>query len=137
MWRYWRRSASLLLSPLAAPSLQFEFTKSSTLYNSSFWYPKDNMLSPMRAITLPGWHRLADLREFGRPFDFTNADIIICSSDGYDFRLHLFILGLSSPIFKNMLAAKAPHNTHPKTDLHIKDGLPVLILTEDSSTLRQ
>lgn len=91
---------------------------------------------PTRAITLPGWHRPADPREAGHPFNFADADIIIRSSDGYDFRLHLFMLGLSSPVFKEMLAAKASHKTHPKTSHHIKDGLPILILTEDSSTLR-
>lgn len=79
------------------------------------------------------------------PFNSPDADIIIRSSDGCDFRVHRLILSLGSAAFENMFAAQ-PHAFIPSlADIPIpsdsesddfKDGLPVIRLTETASTLR-
>ena len=41
-------------------------------------------------------------------FDAPDADAILRSSDGKEFRVHRLILGLTSPIFKDMFGLPQP-----------------------------
>lgn len=78
-------------------------------------------------------------KDVGPPFNSPDADIIIRSSDGRDFRVHRFILGLASVAFKDMFAAQPqPALTDPSVTVSgdFTDGLPVVSLTESSETLR-
>ena len=51
------------------------------------------------------------------PYDFnaTDADIILRSSDGKDFRVHRLILSLASPVFQGMFALPRFADTPPET----------------------
>ncbi|EIM87316.1 uncharacterized protein STEHIDRAFT_156299 [Stereum hirsutum FP-91666 SS1] len=75
------------------------------------------------------------------PFNSPDADIIIRSSDDWDFRVHRSILRLGSVAFKEMFAAQ-PQLALPSTGTDsnstddYKDGLPIVRLTETSNTLR-
>ncbi|KAJ7076994.1 hypothetical protein B0H15DRAFT_862767 [Mycena belliarum] len=44
------------------------------------------------------------------PFDDPNADVILRSSDGVDFRAHRLVLSLASPIFKQMFQLPQPQS---------------------------
>lgn len=57
------------------------------------------------------------------PFDRDDADLIIRSSDGVDFRVHRIILSLSSYFFADMLALPQPSGTA---------SIPIVDVTEDS-----
>lgn len=78
-------------------------------------------------------------KDAGTPFNSPDADIIIRSSDGRDFRVHRLILGLASVTFKDMFAAQ-PQPALPDASVAVsddfKDGIPVVRLTESSDTLR-
>ncbi|KDQ50420.1 hypothetical protein JAAARDRAFT_584667 [Jaapia argillacea MUCL 33604] len=74
----------------------------------------------------------ATVTDAPKPFDSPKADIILRSSDGIDFRFFKVLLSLSSPLFSSMFdlpSAKADHD-----DLR-RDGLPVLVVQEDSHVL--
>lgn len=77
-------------------------------------------------------------KDFGPPFDAADADIIIRSSDGYDFRIHRVLLALASVAFRNMFAVQPQPVSLDKSTQSaddFKDGLPVVCLTESSTTL--
>jgi hypothetical protein len=61
--------------------------------------------------------------------DLPDADLIIRSSDLVDFRVHMSLLALTSPIFKDLLSLPQP------SDSESVDGLPVVQLFEDSELL--
>ena len=61
------------------------------------------------------------------------ADVILRSADNVDFRVFKLILSLSSPIFEDMFAL--PQASEGDNRNEIKDGLPVVQLTEDTKTL--
>jgi hypothetical protein len=60
-----------------------------------------------------------------------DADIIIRSSDGVDYRVHTLLLRLASPIFRDMFTLP----WSPGVD-ETKDGLPIVDLSENSSTIQ-
>jgi hypothetical protein len=62
-------------------------------------------------------------------FDLPDANLIIRSSDLVDFRVHMSVLALTSPIFKDLLSLPQP------SDSESVDGLPVVQLSEDSELL--
>jgi hypothetical protein len=64
------------------------------------------------------------------PFDDPDADIILRSCDGVQFRTYKLLLSLASPIFKDML-------TIPQPQLRDEDqgNVPVVDLTETSTTI--
>lgn len=65
-----------------------------------------------------------------------DADVIVRSSDGVDFRLYRAILGKVSPLFKSMfLLPQSPPVVDNENTADFIDGLPVVTLTEDSKTL--
>ncbi|KAI6041901.1 hypothetical protein EDC04DRAFT_1138681 [Pisolithus marmoratus] len=68
------------------------------------------------------------------PFDHVKADVILRSSDGVDFRIFRLFLSLASPFFETLFDLPQPSEEN-NTDMEIKDGLPVVPVSEDSKTL--
>ncbi|OCH93746.1 hypothetical protein OBBRIDRAFT_266819 [Obba rivulosa] len=67
------------------------------------------------------------------PFDDPDADVIIRTSDLIDFRVYKVILGMVSPVFKDMFPMPQPKNdNHPTCH---KDGVPVVTVTETAETM--
>jgi hypothetical protein len=67
------------------------------------------------------------------PLNHSKADVILRSTDNVDFRVFKSILSLASPIFDDMFALpQAPGGDNSN---EMKDGLPVVQLTEDKKTL--
>ncbi|KDQ56627.1 hypothetical protein JAAARDRAFT_101434, partial [Jaapia argillacea MUCL 33604] len=81
------------------------------------------------------------------PFDDSDADIILRSSDNVDFRVHKLILKLHSAFFKTMFGLPQPppvsqvltldRSTSRAIPSDHKDGLPLLRVTETSSCLHK
>ncbi|EGN96989.1 hypothetical protein SERLA73DRAFT_140858 [Serpula lacrymans var. lacrymans S7.3] len=67
------------------------------------------------------------------PFDHPKADIILRSSDNVDFRVFKLFLSLASPFFEAMF--ELPQPSPESSGDEVKDGLAVISVTEDSSTL--
>ena len=70
------------------------------------------------------------------PFDDEDADVIVKSSDGDEFRLYKVILAKASHVFGS--AFSIPQGTPPASTLdppEVIDGLPAIYLTEDTRTL--
>lgn len=65
----------------------------------------------------------------GHPFDKSNADIILRSSDNppVDFRLFKLLLSLASPFFDTTFTLPQPDN--------VEDGIPIILMSEDQHTL--
>ncbi|KAI6149640.1 hypothetical protein BKA82DRAFT_161490 [Pisolithus tinctorius] len=68
------------------------------------------------------------------PFDNEKADVILRSSDNIDFRVFKLFLSLASPFFETLFDLPQP-SEEMSTDVEIKDGLPVVPVSEDSKTL--
>jgi len=66
---------------------------------------------------------------FGPPFDDTDADIILRSSDQVDFMVYKVILSKASPVFKTMFSLPQPAKDTPQ------ESLPIIDLAEDSKVL--
>ncbi|EIW79711.1 hypothetical protein CONPUDRAFT_126135 [Coniophora puteana RWD-64-598 SS2] len=66
-------------------------------------------------------------RAAGAPFDADDAEIILRTSDGVDFRVHKSILSVASSVFRDMLSIPQPSS--PSDDSHL------VPLTESSKTL--
>lgn len=69
----------------------------------------------------------------GPPFDHTDADVIIRSSDNVDFRVFKLLLLLGSPFFRDMFALPQASEGDPSGET--KDGLPVVQVTEGRKVL--
>ena len=67
------------------------------------------------------------------PFDHSQADIILRSSDNIDFRVFKLFLSLASPFFETLF--NIPQPADENVDQELKDGLAVIPVTEDSKTL--
>ncbi|KAI5987106.1 hypothetical protein EDD15DRAFT_1509830 [Pisolithus albus] len=68
------------------------------------------------------------------PFDHMKADLILRSSDGVDFRVFRLFLSLASPFFETLFDLPQP-SEEANADMEIKDGLPVIPVSEGSKTL--
>ena len=66
---------------------------------------------------------------FGPPFDDTDADIILRSSDRVDFMVYKVILSKASPVFKTMFSLPQPATDTPQ------ESLPIIDLAENSKAL--
>ncbi|KAI0266136.1 hypothetical protein BC834DRAFT_935728 [Gloeopeniophorella convolvens] len=75
---------------------------------------------------------LVTTSDFGAPFDYSDADVIIRSSDRVDFHIYKFHLIKASPAFKEMLESTPSHGT---TSAEGISSVPVLSLSEDKSVL--
>ncbi|KIJ65516.1 hypothetical protein HYDPIDRAFT_130726 [Hydnomerulius pinastri MD-312] len=67
------------------------------------------------------------------PFDHAKADIILRSSDNIDFRIFKLFLSLASPFFESLF--DIPQPIEESEEQEIKDGLPIIPVSEDSKTL--
>jgi BTB/POZ domain len=63
------------------------------------------------------------------PFDESDTNLIIRSSDDVDYRVHKSVLAMSSPFFKDLLSLPQP------SDGEVLDGLPVVQFSESSELL--
>ncbi|KIN97053.1 hypothetical protein M404DRAFT_104388, partial [Pisolithus tinctorius Marx 270] len=68
------------------------------------------------------------------PFDHARADVILRSSDDVDFRVFKLFLSLASPFFETLFDLPQP-SEEMNTDVEMKDGLPVIPVSEDNKTL--
>jgi hypothetical protein len=68
-------------------------------------------------------------RDFGKPFDREDADVIIRSCDQVDFHVHKIVLSIASVVFEDMFTAPGPLPDEKG------QGKPVVSLIEDSKTL--
>jgi hypothetical protein len=67
------------------------------------------------------------------PFDHAKADVILRSSDDVEFRVFKLFLSLASPFFETMF--DLPQDLDGDSDQETKDGLAVIVVSEDSKTL--
>ncbi|KZT67847.1 hypothetical protein DAEQUDRAFT_766810 [Daedalea quercina L-15889] len=79
--------------------------------------------------TLPAPRRTA-----AAPFNKSNADVVLCSSDDAYFHVHAQILCMASDVFDSMLSIPQPSVSNPH-DVHSDTGLPLVHVSEDSQTL--
>ena len=64
-----------------------------------------------------------------KPFDVSDTNLVIRSSDLVDFRVHKSVLAMASPFFEDLLSLPQP------SDSEIVDGLPVVQFSESSELL--
>ncbi|KAI0057439.1 hypothetical protein BV25DRAFT_1831115 [Artomyces pyxidatus] len=79
-----------------------------------------------------------EVRDADPPFDGDDADIILRSCDNVDFHVHKLFLSRASPFFKAMLSLPTPAHTHgvqPGTSDEVRNGLPVVRMSEDTHIL--
>jgi hypothetical protein len=74
----------------------------------------------------------ATITTFGPPFDDTNADIILRSSDRVDFMVYGVILSKASPVFETMFTFPQPATDTRSTP---QDLRPIVVLAEHSKIL--
>lgn len=68
--------------------------------------------------------------------DAHGTDVIIRSNDCTDFQVHKLVIGLASPIFKNMFGIPLPPSDSPSESPDtFHNGLPVVKVTEERDTL--
>lgn len=73
------------------------------------------------------------VRDAGAPYADNDADVILRSSDGVDFRVHRLFLSKASPVFADMFALGS--GTGVAGDEH-KDDLRIVEMSEDEKSLR-
>jgi hypothetical protein len=82
---------------------------------------------------------MSKLSDFPKPYDRTDADIIICSSDGIHFRFYKDLLCFLSPIFRDMFSLPQGFlqdgDITQQTALEMKDDLPVVAFTEEARAI--
>ncbi|VDC04797.1 unnamed protein product [Peniophora sp. CBMAI 1063] len=71
-------------------------------------------------------------RPFGTPFDRSDADVILRSSDKIDFRAHKLILSIASPFFEQMFSLPVPSQKH---DSDFINGVPCISMSESASVI--
>ncbi|KAG1834153.1 hypothetical protein EV424DRAFT_1341454 [Suillus variegatus] len=67
------------------------------------------------------------------PFDHAQADVILRSADGVEFRVFKLFLSLASLVFETLFGL--PQAPDGASDQEMKDGLAVIAVSEDSKTL--
>ncbi|KZV70874.1 hypothetical protein PENSPDRAFT_651179, partial [Peniophora sp. CONT] len=72
-------------------------------------------------------------RDAGAPYADSDADAILRSSDGVDFRVHRLFLSKASPVFADMFAL--PSGDSAVGD-ELKENLHVIAMSEDEASLR-
>ena len=76
---------------------------------------------------------MADFVYATPPFDHPNVDIILCSSNNIHFHVFKLFLSLASPFFKTLF--EIPQSAEVNKGQEVKDGLVVILVTENSKTL--
>jgi hypothetical protein len=83
---------------------------------------------------LPVQPKLYEHKNFGSPFDESDSDLVLRSSDNVDFMVHKTILRIASPFFRTMFSL--PQNADATSDdTELVDGLICIHMSEDSGTL--
>lgn len=90
---------------------------------------------------VPVDHSRVEPVDFGSPFDDSDADLILRSSDLVDFLVYRIILAKASPVFRTMLSIPQPALSSSSTisNAHLtltQHKPPVVQLSEDSQVLR-
>jgi hypothetical protein len=75
-------------------------------------------------------HSELDDTAFGSPFDDSDADIVLRSSDKLDFMVYKVILSKASPVFKTMFSLP-----QPDTNTQVDSRRPVVDLAENSDVV--
>ncbi|KII85945.1 hypothetical protein PLICRDRAFT_44380 [Plicaturopsis crispa FD-325 SS-3] len=73
------------------------------------------------------------------PFNDPKADVILRSSDNIDFRAFKFLLSMASSFFEGMFTlpqSQGPAKSGEGAGEVVKDGLPVIPMSEDSLTVK-
>ncbi|KAJ3531736.1 hypothetical protein NM688_g7533 [Phlebia brevispora] len=73
-------------------------------------------------------------QDVAHPFTWSDADVVLRSSDSMDFRVHKLILSLASPVFATMFSIPQPITSRADTDL-VGHELPSVDMSEDAETL--
>ncbi|EPS93761.1 hypothetical protein FOMPIDRAFT_1055702 [Fomitopsis schrenkii] len=76
----------------------------------------------------------AEVHDAPAPFNKPTADVILRTSDRWDFRVRRAILSEASPVFEGMFDMPQPTPSADNT-ADFKDGLPIVALQEDRRTL--
>lgn len=76
---------------------------------------------------------MSDVVYANAPFHHAKADVILRSSDNIDFRVFKVFLSVVSPFFETLFKIHQP--VEENKDQEVRDGLPVVPVTEDSKTL--
>lgn len=76
------------------------------------------------------------ITEASAPFDDTDADVILRSSDNVDFRVYKVFLSVGSPFFKDMFSLPQAATSAADKSSETKDGLPVVQMSETAVILR-
>ena len=66
------------------------------------------------------------------PFNDPDADVVLCSADNVHFRVYKLLLGLASPVFKDMFRLPQPPPAPGSAD---ESGRPIIPITEDRRTV--
>ncbi|KAI0037720.1 hypothetical protein FA95DRAFT_1404328 [Auriscalpium vulgare] len=98
--------------------------------NTRFTRDIIHTIATMSGRSSPTIREHDDLEDAAPPFDSAHADVILRSCDGVRFRVSKAILALTSPVFSDMLTIGI---TATQDDTY--DGLPVVRMSEDSTTL--
>ncbi|TFY73524.1 hypothetical protein EWM64_g10489 [Hericium alpestre] len=69
-------------------------------------------------------------RDYGSPFDDSDADVVLRSSDLVDFYVYKLILTKSSPVFRDMFSVP-----QPASDVTGPRNLPIIPLSETAADL--
>jgi hypothetical protein len=69
------------------------------------------------------------------PFDDTEADVVLCSTDKVHFRVFKHQLSRASPVFKDMFKLPQPSSDSDPT-LNDEQGRPIINMSENTATLR-
>ncbi|KAJ3544090.1 hypothetical protein NM688_g5782 [Phlebia brevispora] len=77
----------------------------------------------------------AQARKAKAPFDDSDADIVLQTSDNVTFRIHSLLLSKVSSVFRDMLTVPHPPATSDTSNPEYVDGMPVVRVTEDSGTM--
>jgi BTB/POZ domain len=67
------------------------------------------------------------------PFDDPDADVVLCTADNVQFRVHKLFLSFASPFFRDMFKLPPPPPNSEDTD---DGGRPIIPVAESSRTLR-
>ncbi|KAI0264099.1 hypothetical protein BC834DRAFT_269857 [Gloeopeniophorella convolvens] len=79
-----------------------------------------------------------EVTDFGAPFDSQDADLIVRSSDGVDFRVNRAVLENAAPILTQILLDQGgPDSAEPRNNPEVEHGrtLPVVRLPETKAAL--
>ncbi|EIM83865.1 uncharacterized protein STEHIDRAFT_159480 [Stereum hirsutum FP-91666 SS1] len=79
-----------------------------------------------------------EIKDAPAPFDDRDADVILRSCDLVDFRVFKVVLSFASPVFKSMFTlpqSPSSARTIVADDDDHRDGIPVVRLSEDATTL--